>query len=219
MLRQTVTGVTPSLPVLFKRVIKEGGMSPNSEQVLSATLKRIEDKQDRLDEKLNGNGAPGFFTRLREAENDIRRMGEERKAREEEIAAEKRQTAEDKKNSFLRRVGFHAVTVTVALVLGAVWNLYINRTPTPVDKQLSAQEIEAKTKAETRLEKIEQALTKIANPVPVEPDPPRRSSRYVPPKPKKHTSQLQPGEFLVGDLPGISYSSARIESLPHKETP
>lgn len=180
-------------------------MTESAEQRLFAEIREIT-------HTLRGNGTKGVVSRLDAVEETLRREAEERRDR----AA---QAAEDKKNSLWRRLLFHGATVGIALVLGAVWNNYLNRTPSPVEKTLSAEEQKAKAETKQQLDEMKGDLKAISERLTA--PAPARPSRYVAPKPvtkhKKDGAMLQPGEMISPrdhEPPMLSYS--RIPLLQMK---
>ena len=178
---------------------------------------------DRMEEKLNGNG--GVFPRLQKAEDNICRMQEERKEREAQIAEEKRLAAEerkqnlnDKKDSFWRKIGLHAATVFVTLLLTAVWINYINRRPSPVEKVLSVEEQQIKDETKQEFDELRESIKDLSERLKPASLPASAPKSKKPVTPKVRRSSLAPGEMIVGDLPPF-YSSARVMSESVKEIP
>jgi len=176
-------------------------MTESAEQRLFAEIREIT-------HTLRGNGQKGVVSRLESVEETLRREAEERKER----AA---QAAEDKKNSVWRRLLFHGATVTVTLLVTMLWITYINHTPSPVEKKITAEEQQAKDETKRQLDEIKQTLKDVSERqvAPVKPP-----SRYVTPKPvakPKRVMMLQPGELRANE-PWNTYASMRHMSTPEE---
>lgn len=177
-------------------------MDAPAEQRLFAEIREIT-------HTLRGNGSKGLVSRIDSVEECLKRMAEEREKRELEIRTEKQQALDAKKNSIWRHIYFTGAGVAVALVMTAIWTNYINRTPSPVEKRITAEEQQAKDETKRQLDEIKQTLKDVSERQVAPAKPP---GRYIAPKPKpqpKHGALLRPGEMITTKefrLPELSYN-------------
>jgi len=180
-------------------------MTDTAEQRLFAEIREIT-------HTLRGNGQKGVVSRLEAVEETQRREAEERKERA-------RQAAEDKKNSLWRRLLFHGATVTVTLLVTMVWINYINRTPSPVEKKMTAEEQQAKDETKRQLDEIKQTLKDVSDRQVAPTKPP---ARYVAPKPvakPRRGAMLLPGEMHADSDPPIPIIGFSRIPLPEMKVP
>lgn len=155
----------------------------------------------------------------------VAQMVDEREERKLEIAEEKKERREQKRDSFLFRVLVPVIQVSLSVLLATIINVYVNRTPTPVDKKIAAEEKETKASTisnQERLNLMDQRLQEIRDRLPPQPPPPRphvtKSTHHKATKPKG-TSRLREGEFLVTRDHLPSMLSSNLTLLPIMKVP
>lgn len=135
----------PSLSAVYVKALGEGPMAQSSED-------RLFDMLDEINTKLNGNGSPGAFTRLRAVEKYIESQEEQRR------------------NSRWKQFGMGVLLCLATILLNGVWGNYINKTPSPVDKKLAATVVETKTEEDQRFEDFkDRVLQEIRDRLPAKP--------------------------------------------------
>lgn len=227
----------PGLHLSCLREIQEGNMSEVDQSQILTMLTRIMDKLDGT------NGTAGVMTRMREAETAIldiredvkdikdclRQMDVEEKEREKGILVKAKEVRDERRNSWWYRILFGAATTLVTITLTVLFQTYVNRAPSKVDREIAGQ-VEAKTEAEVKEKKaaeerfanIEKVLTTIAERLPERGGGERggggrgkgknmpASSKPAPPLEPQRVNRLH--EDVTADKFSVIYGSARLAS-------
>jgi len=202
----------------------------NQKAELLGELRRLFDNLHRefglaLQHVKEGNGAPGLYEmdgRIDRMEQTLEHMQTVRAEREAEIQREKEENKTDKRDGTWFRLKIPLISGALVLLLSVVFNVYINRTPTPVDKELAKSETTAKQEIEGLKKDIAELKDLLLKPTTV---PTKGGTKG---KPKAIPAPKNPGpgpgarnrdDEMIARPTLPLYSSMRVPNIPEMRRP